>query len=148
MNKSQLFRILGTLLFVSCALIFNQKALMAESPDDLVVIANKNFKASTLSAADVKRMFKKELTTFRGTKVKPIHAKKGSALRKQFVSRAMGMNESSEQKYWQDMMVKKGVNPPTELSNTVRGVFSAPGAISYCFRKDFNPATAKIVLEL
>ena len=135
-------------LFILGSLLFCQTPVQAENPNDIVVITNKNFKASTLSTADVKRMFKKELTTFRGTKVKPINAKKGAKLRQQFVSRALGMNAAAEQKFWQDMMVKKGMNPPSELSNTVRGVFSAPGAISYCFRKDFNPATSKIVLTL
>ena len=148
MNKRFQIKMFGVLLPVFCVLLFSQMPVLAENPDDLVVIVNKNFKTCSLSLIDVKRMFKKEITTYRGTKVKPINAKKGSPLRNQFISKVLGMNEAAEQKYWQDMMVKKGLNPPSELSNTVRGVFSAPGAISYCFRKDFNPATAKIVLSL
>ena len=141
-------KMIGILLFVSCVLMFSQAPAQAESPDDLVIIVNKQFDASSLSLTDVKRIFKKEMTTYKGTTVKPINAKQGSALRNRFLSQVMGMNESAEQKYWQDMMVKKGMKAPSELSNTVRAVFSARGAISYCFRKDFSPAVSKIVLSL
>lgn len=139
---------IGGLLLASCVLLFSQAPTMAESPDDLLIIVNKKFKYSSLSITEVKRIFKKEMTTYKGISVKPIHSKLDSPLRHLFVSKVMGMNLSTEQKYWQDMMVKKGLRPPSELSNTVRAVFSAPGAISYCFRKDFSPATAKIVLTL
>ena len=70
------------------------------------------------------------------------------ALRNAFVQQAMTMNPAEEQKYWQDQKMKKGINPPSELSDTVRAVSSSPGAISYCYRKDFNPAMAKILLTL
>lgn len=132
----------------SCVLLFSQSPVMAESPNDLLIIVNKKFEYSSLTITEVKRIFRKEMTTYKGTSVKPIHAKMGSPLRDIFVSKVLGMNVSAEQKYWQDMMVKKGMRPPSELSNTVRGVFSAPGAMSYCFRRDFSPITAKIVLEL
>jgi ABC-type phosphate transport system substrate-binding protein len=139
---------IGGLLLALCMLLFSQSPTRAESPDDLLIIVNKKFPYSKLSISEVKRIFTKEITTYRGIGVKPIHSKLGSPLRQLFVSKVMGMNVSTEQKYWQDMMVKKGMRPPIELSNTVRAVFSAPGAISYCYRRDFNPATAKIVLTL
>ncbi|MBN2526096.1 MAG: hypothetical protein JXR76_06860 [Deltaproteobacteria bacterium] len=135
-------------MFTAFLLLFSLVPAQAESTDDLVVIANKRFSADNLSLTEVKRIFKKEITNFHGTRVKPIHARDGNALRQQFVNKVLGMNPSAEKKYWQEMMVKKGMNPPSELTNTVRGVFSTPGAISYCFRKDFNPTTSKIVLSL
>ena len=148
MSKTLYRKMFGGLLIVSCVMLFSQEPVKAESPDDLIIIVNKKFNATSLSPTEVKRMFKKEITTYKGMPVKPIHAKKGTVLRDLFLSKMLGMNQAAEQKFWQDMMVKKGMNPPCELGNTVRGVFSVPGAISYCFRKDFNPATANIVLTL
>jgi ABC-type phosphate transport system substrate-binding protein len=142
------FQLLGPFLLIIAALMQQRTAVQAESVNDIVVIANRNLPVSTVSRVVVRRIFRKEITTYKGNRVQPIHARTGSSLRKQFVSRVLGMNDSGEQKYWQDMQVKKGIRPPIELSNTVRAVFSAPGAISYCFRKDFNPATAKILLTI
>lgn len=148
MKISLSFKIYGIMLSVAFLVICSGYSLLAESPDDIVIIANKTFNVSELSVVDVRRMFKKEITTWKGASVKPIHAPGGSLLRQSFVVRGLGMNEAAEQKYWQDMKVKKGTSPPFELSNTIRAVFSAPGAISYCFRKDFNPAVAKMLLVL
>lgn len=146
--SKHVFQLFGPFLLIVAGLMQQQTAAQAESPDDIVVIANRNLPVSTVSLVDVRRIFRKEITTYKGNRVQPIHAKTGSALRMHFVSRVLGMNDSGEQKYWQDMQVKKGIRPPIELSNTVRAVFSAPGAISYCFRKDFNPATAKILMTI
>jgi ABC-type phosphate transport system substrate-binding protein len=142
------FQLLGPFLLIAVALMQQRTTVQAESVNDIVVIANRNLPVSTVSRVDVRRIFRKEITTYEGIRIQPIHARTGSALRKQFVSRVLGMSDSREQKYWQDMQVKKGIRPPIELSNTVRAVFSASGAISYCFRKDFNPATAKILLTI
>ncbi|MBN2526095.1 MAG: hypothetical protein JXR76_06855 [Deltaproteobacteria bacterium] len=141
-------KFISGIYWLMCSFSFSSAMpVQAESPDDLVVIVNHKFAGTELSATEVRRIFKKEMTTFMGNRVKPIHAKTGTSLRQEFISKALGINLAAEQKYWQDMAVKKGMSPPIELSNTVRGVFSAPGAISYCYRKDFNPATARIVLE-
>jgi hypothetical protein len=67
--------------------------------------------------------------------VKPIHAPFGSLLRQRFVVQVLGMNEAAEKKYWQDMKVKRGTTPPFELSNTMRAVFSARGAIRIASEK-------------
>jgi ABC-type phosphate transport system substrate-binding protein len=144
----RVFQLFSPLLLILAGLMQQQTAAQADNPDDIVVIANRNLPVSALSLTEVKRIFRKEVTVYQGNRLQPIHAKSGSALRVQFVSRVLGMNDSGEQKYWQDMRVKKGMRPPIELSNTVRAVFSAPGAISYCFRKDFNPTTAKMLLTI
>ena len=142
------FQLVFSLILIVAGLIQQQTPVRAESQDDLLVIANRNLPVSNMSLADVKRIFLKEITSYEGSRVQPIHARKGTALREQFIRRVLGMNESAEQKYWQDIQVKKGLRPPIELGNTVRAVFSAPGAISYCYRKDYNPATARIVFSL
>ncbi|MBN2714725.1 MAG: hypothetical protein JXX14_02655 [Deltaproteobacteria bacterium] len=148
MKHNVFFSLPGALLVASLIVLYSQSVVLCESPDQLVVIVNRNFKVDSLSVAEVRRIFKKEITVYKGVAVRPIHAPSGSPLRNQFLSQVMGMSSTAEEKYWEEAKVKKGVSPPIQLSNTVRAVFAAPGAISYCYRKEFNPTVAKIILSL
>ena len=148
MNYPFLSGIIRLFLPAILMLICIETPLHADNTNDIVVVVNKKFPSSRLSVTDVRRIFRKEITTWKGTSVKPIHALAGSKLRQLFTGKALGVTEAADQKYWQDMKLKKGMRAPMELSNNVRAVFSIPGAITYCYRKDFNPATASIVLVL
>jgi hypothetical protein len=50
--------------------------------------------------------------------------------------------------YWETQKVKNGLQPPMELSNTVKAVFSVKNSISYCFAEDYKKGAAKILLKL
>jgi ABC-type phosphate transport system substrate-binding protein len=118
----------------------------SERPDDILIITHKSVPISTLSEAELKSIFLKQRQSWQGgMRVVPINAKDGTPLRQKFRSRVMKMDPEKEAKYWQDEKIKKGTVPPAEFSNTLKAVFLVKGAISYVFRKDFNPGLVKII---
>ena len=130
------------------AMFLPMNSAKAQSPTGIVVIANKSFTANSLSQSEVKRIFQKTMQRYKGKKVVPIHARKSSPLRAAFTQKVLGMTLADEQSYWQNQMVRSGVTPPPELTNTLRAVYSSKTGVSYCYKKDFNPAVAKILLEI
>ncbi len=119
----------------------------AESPDDILVIANKAVKAGSLSAADVRRLFLKESDRAGGAQVIVINSK-NAALRDAFRAKALKMSASEEEKYWQDQKVRSGLSKPSAFANSIKAVFSVKKGIGYCFRKDYKDGLAKVVLAL
>jgi ABC-type phosphate transport system substrate-binding protein len=121
----------------------------ADSPNDILVIANNSVPVDSLSAAEVKAFFlKKRKHWSGGGKAIPIHAPAGSSLRNAFVQRALGMTPAEELSYWQDQQIRRGISGPTEFSNTLKAVFRAGGAVSYVFRSDFRQGAAKVLAVL
>ncbi|MBN2801728.1 MAG: hypothetical protein JXR91_01405 [Deltaproteobacteria bacterium] len=132
------------------ALIFSTAdfKVKADTPQDVLIIVNKSMNISSVNISDVKRVFLKEKTVLNGNKITPVNARNGSPLRKYFTEKVLGMSSSDESAYWEAQKIRTGVRQPTELSNTVKAVFSIKNGVSYCYRKDFNPAVAKIVLVI
>ena len=117
--------------------------------DTLVVFVNRSANVDTLSSTEVRRLFLKEKTRYDdGSKAVPVHAKNGSALRKAFSKKVLDMNNIGEVRYWQKMMIQKGLTPPAEFSNTQKAVYSLKGGIGYCFKADYLPAINKIVMTI
>lgn len=135
-------------LILACSMVSAQKTAKAERPDDIVVIANKSLSADSIGLSELKRIFLKQKTSLKGNHITPINAKPNSSLRVGFANRVLQMTSQEETGYWEDQKISKGTRPPAELSNTVKAIFSITNGISYCYRKDFNPAVAKILLIL
>jgi len=129
-------------------ILAGQGVAQAEKPDDILIVANKSLKAGSISIADAKRIFLKEKADLNGERITPVNARSGSALRNAFAVKVLGMSGAEETGYWEDQKIKTGTHKPTELADTVKAVFSLKNGISYCYRKDFNPAVAKILLAL
>jgi hypothetical protein len=121
--------------------------VQAES-DPVYIIANKSFKLSSISKSDLQRIFKKEKSRISGIRVIPINAKSDTKLRTSFLQKALNMTPSDEITYWEKQKVTKGIQPPSELSNTVKAVFSIKNGISYCFKSQYKSSAAKILLVL
>lgn len=116
--------------------------------EPVFVIANKSFPVDSLSQAEVKRLFLKKQKKIMGKAVVPINARKHSTLRKSFAQKVLRMSSSDELSYWEDYKMKEGSSPPLELGNTVRAVFGIPYGISYCFKSDYKPNVAKVLLKM
>lgn len=115
----------------------------------IVVFVNKNIAVDALSIDEVKRLFLKERMTMKdGTTAVPVNAKIGSALRKVFGEKVLGMNPSDEARYWQVQKIRRGVLPATEFNNTQKAVFTLKGGIGYCFESDYIATINKVVLKL
>ncbi len=117
----------------------------AESPNDLLIVANKGLPADSSDASEIKAVFLKNKTAIGGETVFPLNAKSDSELRAAFRKRVLKMSEEKERGFWDDEKVKKGVEPPPEVPVTLKAVFSKSGGVSYVFRKDFKEGTAKIL---
>jgi hypothetical protein len=125
-----------------------RSAPRADSPNDILIIANNSISASSISADELKAIFLKKKGSFAGSKVVPINAKSGSALRKAFQSRVVEMDENLEANYWEQQKIKTGLTPPVEFAGTVKAVFSVKGSIGYCLRSEYREGVVKVLLVL
>ncbi len=142
----------NALLLISCvalslSMIFAPFPAAAESPDDLLIIANSSARAGSISKAEVRELFLKTRSSFRGSKTIPINAAMGSKLRKTFVQKVLGMSPAEEKQYWEKQKIMGGITPPASFSNTVRAVFKLRSGLSYVFRKDYKNV-GKILLVI
>jgi len=119
----------------------------AESPDDILIIANPSLSAVSISKAEAREIFLRTKTDFRGSRTTPIHASDGSVLRKTFSRKVLGMTEAEEKQYWEKVKIMEGKMPPASFSNTSKAVFKLKDSISYVFRKDYKNV-GKILLVI
>ena len=75
----------------------------------------------------------------------PVNARADSAVRHDFSRRVLGMEPVDEDKYWEDLKIKKGVTRPAEFGNPLKAVFSLKNAVGYVYRRDYKAGVAKIV---
>lgn len=121
----------------------------AQSPDDILVVVNSSSDADSVSTAELREIFLKKRGRWRaGGRAIPIHASESSSLRHDFRRRLLGMTSAEEEKYWSDLRIKSGAQPPVEFSNTLRAVFKLNGAVSYVYRSDYKEGIAKVVLVI
>jgi hypothetical protein len=121
----------------------------AEGPEDILVIANKSVTDDYLKLEDLVSIFLKKRKSWRsGTKVVPINAKKGTAIREQFLNRLLDMTAEEEATYWEKQKITKGVEPPPEFSNNLKAVFHLKGGVTYVYRNEFPEGVAKILYVL
>ena len=140
---------LSILLFVFISIIaFVPSLALAQSPDDILIIANRDVGDNAISVEVLASLFSKErLTWSNGVKVVPIHAK-DPVLKTQFLQSVLGLSLAEDQRYWKEQRIKKGVSPPPEFSNTLKAVFKLKGAVSYLYRAQYRDNVSKILLVL
>jgi ABC-type phosphate transport system substrate-binding protein len=121
----------------------------AESPKDILIVANAAAGVDKLSLADVRDMFLKKRASWpSGAKVVPVNVTDGSGLRNDFRAKVLGMSQSQEQSYWQERKIKAGESTPSEFGDSLRAVFKLRGAIGYVYRSQFKAGTAKVLLVI
>jgi hypothetical protein len=123
-------------------------AQRAQSPNDILIIANKSIRATKISADELKAIFLKKKESFAGGKVVPINSKAGSPLRKAFQKRVVEMDGNAEASYWEEQKIKAGLAPPAEFSGTLKAVFSVKGSIGYCHRSEYREGVVNVLLVL
>ncbi|MCP4679961.1 MAG: hypothetical protein GY854_31610 [Deltaproteobacteria bacterium] len=121
----------------------------ADSPDDILVIANKQVKPSSISMDELRELFLKQRTKWGGSRrITPINAKKGTALRKKFRKAVLQISAGAEQTVWEDQKIRKGIAAPPELKSTQKAAFRVWGGVSYVFRRDYDKNVTKILLVI
>ncbi len=120
---------------------------VAESPHDILIIANVAIQANAVSMQELRDIFLKERTYWsKGGRAIPVHYREGSDLRNAFRTIVLGFQPNEEKTYWQERFIKTGTEAPPSFSNTQKAVFKLRGSVSYIFRKDYREGVSKILL--
>ena len=118
----------------------------AEAPDDILVVAHQSVPLDTISLGDLKDiyLFKRRSWTY-GDKIVPIHAARGSALRRDFRKFVMKMTVDEETRYWQIRKIQTGEGEPTVFAKPLKAVFKLKNSVSYVYRSEFKTGVAKVL---
>jgi hypothetical protein len=136
-------------VIASVAVLVAPNPSAADSPDDIIVFVNISITESKINIDDLKNYFLKRKTRWKkGGKVIPVNAKAGTALRKDFLDRALGMTSEAEESYWNERRIQIGVSNPPEFSNIQKAVFKIRGAIGYVYRSEYKKGVTKVVLVI
>jgi ABC-type phosphate transport system substrate-binding protein len=124
-------------------------AAAAESPNDILVIANNSVPVKSVTVAELQEFFLKDRVYWSGTtKAVPVNAPEGSALRTEFRKRVLQMTANAEKQFWQTRKIKVGVTEPPQFENSMKAVFKLAGAVGYVFRSQYKEGVAKVLLVL
>lgn len=114
---------------------------------EYVIIVNPGNGASSVSKAELKRIFNGRMKSWSGGKVVPINQMYTSPVTAKFVKDATGMSVEEYKSYWVEQQIKgKGTQPMLQKSDAAVKlmVASIPGAIGY-ITKGSEDATVKVI---
>jgi len=134
---------------VGLLMLLGGPAVLADSPNDILVISNRSVSVDKISLEDLRDVFlKKRKDWNKGGRAVPINAKPDSSLREKFRDRVINMTASEEERYWQDRKIKFGTKKPADIGNRLKIVFKVKGAVSYVFRSEYKKGVVKVLLEI
>ena len=115
-----------------------------------VVIANAANPATTLSKADVMRIFLKKMRVWPGggPPAEPVDQRDLSPARKEFLSAVLGKDAAGMNAYWQSQLfVGRTTPPPVKASDAdvIAFVAATRGGIGYVSAGETLPATVKAI---
>lgn len=149
MLKQNKLALLTSFVVASSMLTAFARNAEADSPDDLLVVVNKQVPIDSVSMAEVRRFFMRKKTSWNhGQKVVPINPQDGSQAKRFFLERVLQMTSVEEKRYWENEKVRKGITPPVVFNNSLKAVFKLTGGISYVLRKNYIDGVVKVVLVI
>lgn len=120
-------------------------SVRAESPDDILVIANGTVPIESLGVDELREIFlKRRLYWDSSLRIVPINANEGTAIRDEFRKLVLSMSEAEEGRFWQDHKIRTGTTKPTEFSTVLKAVFKLKGSVGYVYRKDFRKSLTSL----
>lgn len=120
----------------------------AESPDDILVVANLGVNKNGLGVNEARDIFLKQKTSWGGgASIIPINST-DPKLREEFRTRVIRMTAAEEKKYWQSRKIKDGVQEVPSFTNILKVIFKLRGAVSYMYRSQFVKGIAKVLLVI
>ncbi len=121
----------------------------AESPNDILIIANKSVHQESSTLGEIKNLFLKKKTTWQsGEKALPIHASRSASIRAEFLKRVLDMSTSEETAYWHARKVKEGIDKPVTFGNTLKAVFKLRYSVGYIYRSQYKEGVVRILLVI
>jgi ABC-type phosphate transport system substrate-binding protein len=148
-NKSRSFLVLGVLLLVTAAFLWNAPA---GADGEVAVVVNPANPISTLSPADLRKIFLGEKSTWpNGKHVLLVMAAPGSPEREAVLKNVYKMSESDYSKYFlQAAFTGQVAAPPRDASSAAEVkqlVAGNPGAIGYVGQQDVGDSV-KVVCKI
>ena len=136
------------LVFVFLVFAFAPLPLSAGSSEEILIIANNSLQASRVSDGELRDIFLGKKSNWgTGLRAVPIHSN-NRALRDDFRTRLLQMNEAEETRYWQAYQIKTGKSQPASFGNTLKAVYKLKGAVSYIYKSQYKEGVAKVVAVL
>lgn len=136
-------------LSLAAGMLFAAEPAMADDAKDIVIVANKRVPVDSISLGELREIFLKKRTHWKtGVSAIPIHARKGSPLRKEFQAKVLQMSQAEEEDHWKKQMIRFGFPKPPEFGSPLRAVFRLKGTVSYVYRSDYKEGVAKILLVI
>ena len=121
----------------------------ADSPNDIVVFGNNGLSVSSVTIDELKQIFLKKKTSWRGgDRIVCINTPSSVPVRAKFREKVLGMSARDEEIYWENQKVRKQLTPPPEMMGTPKAVFKLKNSISYAFRKDVPKNVVKVLLVI
>jgi ABC-type phosphate transport system substrate-binding protein len=123
-----------------------------EAASNLVVIVNKSNPITSLSVAELRRVFSKQTRMWRhGDSMVPVDWDATSDVREQFSRAVMGRTVRQMSDFWVQQSITQGLAPPSTQRSAraiLRFVANVPGAISYVPRSDVDDSVKVIDVDL
>jgi len=121
----------------------------ADDPGDILIVANKSVRVSSITVNEAKNLFLQKRTQWPGgAKAIPINAPQKAEIRAHFDERVLSMSLEDELVYWYKKKIQTGSSAPPEFTNPLKAVFRLKGAVGYVFRSQYREGVAKILLVL
>ncbi|MDD5306172.1 MAG: hypothetical protein PHU25_02515 [Deltaproteobacteria bacterium] len=118
----------------------------ADNPRDILIIVNLGASVGDVTIDQVRDIFLKKRTDWgSGLSAVPVHARKGSPLRRDFLEHVLKISQDQEDEYWAKMTIRFGFPGPPEFANTLKAVFRLRGAVSYVYRGEYKEGVAKVL---
>lgn len=145
-------RLLATLFACASACVAAPARAHAEPTRTLVVIANPRNKVSSLTRAQLRRLFLKTQRRWPdGRAVMPLNVKAGRPTRVLFDRVATGLSAHEASLYWIKQRVRGHGAPPRSLHSArllQRIVSHQPEAVGYVLRSELSPTIAVKILRI
>ena len=123
----------------------------AAYPQDIVVIVNKANPIAELSLVQLRQIYRGEMTRWPGgRKIVPLNRGNEAEIRSLFTEKVMGKSVMQMSRYWIEMRLKTGLNPPKVLgsSEAVKMFVSrVPNAVGYIYAGEVDDSI-KVVFRL
>ena len=121
----------------------------ADSPDDILVIANKGIDTNQITVDELKQIFLGKKSSWKGgDRIVCLNQFDSHPIRNVFRKKVLNMSPKEEETYWEAQKVRRQLAPPPELTSIPKAVFKLKNAISYAYRKDVPDNVVKVLLVL
>ena len=118
--------------------------------DEIVIITNKSNSKTTISKADLKRIYVGRKKNFGDLLIVPINQDLNTGISNEFLSKFVKKTSAEYKIFWIDQLIKgKGVSPMQQKTadQVKKVVAQVPGAIGYIYKSELDDTVKVLVLD-